>query len=339
MPSFLVTKQMSPALAARVMASVTGRRAKTPGKRRRPLTAALRLAALVLMVATVGTVIHIRHRSARQLRETRESLLHAMRAEVSSLSAADRDTLRRVEAAISAHSAPGYAGDWIADDLQSESRLAEALQLPTIYVRGPQDRMAHPGSLAQIALDSRKDAFVLCLLDPPEARTEKALKAKARAATVRGKIMQVTANVEPLAPLFQALPLLNGDWERRAMVAEPIETLSRLRKMLEAAPVEAAVRAAKAHQLLVVMDEAGDAKGPTELDGERPHSMRVILADLSNDKVRLRFRHDVDPSWISPNTRAEYASGIDSCGVAMDLRSAVLGRETILASDRQPAKH
>ena len=87
--------------------------------------------------------------------------------------------------------------------------------------------------------------------------------------------------------------------------------------------------AAKARQLLAVMDEPGDPKAPAELDGERPHAVRVTLTDLSSGQIRLRYRATVDPSWLSPTTRAEYASGIDGCALAVDLRNALLGRVAI----------
>ncbi len=51
--------------------------------------------------------------------------------------------------------------------------------------------------------------------------------------------------------------------------------------------------------------------------------MRVGLVDLEKDKVLLKLRRHVDPSWLSDATRAEYARGADSCTLAMDVRSAL----------------
>ena len=51
--------------------------------------------------------------------------------------------------------------------------------------------------------------------------------------------------------------------------------------------------------------------------------MRVVLTDLASGELRLRFRHGVDPGWLSDNARAQYASGIDSCALALDLRAAL----------------
>jgi hypothetical protein len=135
--------------------------------------------------------------------------------------------------------------------------------------------------------------------------------------------MQAAAHVERLEPLLQALPLLGPAWQQRVQAAETASALRGYRKLLEVAPIRAAVRAAKARQLLLVVDEPGDAKAAAELDGESPHAVRVIVTDLASDQLQLRFRHDVDPSWLSAGARAEYASGIDSCALALDLRAAL----------------
>jgi hypothetical protein len=74
------------------------------------------------------------------------------------------------------------------------------------------------------------------------------------------------------------------------------------------------------------MDEPGDPKAPAELDGERAHAVRVTLTEMESGQVRIRYRGAVDPSWLSANARAEHASGIDGCALALDLRNAVLGR-------------
>ena len=70
----------------------------------------------------------------------------------------------------------------------------------------------------------------------------------------------------------------------------------------------------------------GEMKYWVQLPGDT--ELRASLHDprAGNTYVRigeLRFRHDVDPSWLSPAARAEYASGIDSCALALDLRKAL----------------
>lgn len=322
MPSFLVTKHMSPALAARVLASVSGGQ---HGKLR-PLKTVLRLATFALLATALGSVLYVRQQRAQALEQQRSELLNAMRGQADLLTRSDRELPARVEAAVATHAVPTYAGDALPDELRHGQRLSELLALPTLYLRGPLDVLARSGSVTQAALGSWKDAFVLCLVDPPEARTEKALRAKARAALSHAGGMDAAMHVERLEPLLNALPLLGAAWQKRVRAAETSSALHGYRKLFEAAPIRAAVRAAKTRQLLLVLDEPGDPKAPAELDGERPHAVRVVLSDLTSGQLLLRFRRGVDPSWLSLAARAEYASGIDSCALAFDLREALAGQ-------------
>ncbi|HEY6078474.1 MAG TPA: hypothetical protein VIW29_06715 [Polyangiaceae bacterium] len=317
MPTLLVTKNMSPALAARVQAAVSGRRG-SQDSRRNPLAGALRVVTFVLLLAAAAGVVQVRRQRAAELEAARASLLTKMRSAAAQLSRADLELKGRAESAVALHAVPLYPGDLLADELRSERGLHDALSRPTLYIRGPLDGLANAARLAELAASSFKDALVACLLDAPDARTEQALRRKASA-----KAEPATAQVERLAPLLQALPLLGRAWQQRVESAATLEALSQLQKLYEVAPIPAALRAAKARQILIVMDEAGAIGGPTELDGERAHPVRLVLVDLTSGEVRLRFRRNVDPSWLSDNARAQNASGIDSCTLAFDLHQAI----------------
>lgn len=331
MPSFLVTKRMSPALAARVLESVSGRRQGTARKRLPPLIAASRLLAMAALVGAVGIGLHVRDQRSQLLQRERDSLLDAMRAAGGSLTRSDRELRARVQATLSAQAGAAHGVDEFASELRSEPGLKAELELPTLYVRGPLEAFTNPTRLEQAASSSFKDAFLLCLLEPPAARTETSLKAKARAGQTRTGVTAM-AHVERVDVLLRALPLLDRAWQERVRTAETSRAVASYEKLFAAAPIRAAVRAAKARQLLAVMDEPGDPKAAAELDGERPHPVRVVLTDLNTGQVRLRYRGTVDPSWLSAGARAEYASGIDSCALALDLRSAVLGRPQVAAA-------
>jgi hypothetical protein len=71
------------------------------------------------------------------------------------------------------------------------------------------------------------------------------------------------------------------------------------------------------------MDEPGGPGGTTELDGERPHDVRVALFDLQQRNALLRFRRHVDPSAFSDRGRASRASELDACALSFDVREAV----------------
>ncbi|HYP87772.1 MAG TPA: hypothetical protein VEQ59_06455 [Polyangiaceae bacterium] len=321
MPTFVVTRKMSPELAARVQAAVSGH-AGTPRSGR--LKSALRLLSFVFVVAAAIGVVHFQRQRTARLEAQRAELLRHLAEHARQLTRSDRDVPARVAAAVALHAAPSYAGDFVAHDLRDAARLNAALAQPTLYLRGPLEGLAQAGRLSELSASSNKDAFLLCLLAPPETRTEKALRVKASAAYAQGPSMQqATAHVERVAPLLQALPLLGADWQRRIQSAETSASLQVQGQLLDAAPLGAGIRAAKARQLLLVLDEAGTLKSSAELDGEREHQVRVVLTDLTSGQARLRYRHPVDPAWLSDTARAQYASGIDSCALAFDLRQSI----------------
>src|SRR4051812_10529339 len=240
---------MSPALAARVQTAVSGRAA-----RGRPLKALLRFLTLTFVIVSASGVVHFRRQRVQRLETERAQLLSTLEQAGNSLDRSDRELPQRVATAIALQSTPSYLGDQLPEVPFRDAELTEVLALPTLYVRGPLDALARTDRLSEVAAGSSKDAFLLCLLAPPEARTEKALRLKASAAAAQGKsTLQASAHVERLAPLLQALPILGRQWADRVRDAETSETLEKLAKLVAAAPLTAAVRAAKARQLLLVL--------------------------------------------------------------------------------------
>jgi hypothetical protein len=99
--------------------------------------------------------------------------------------------------------------------------------------------------------------------------------------------------------------------------------LSRLERELHAAKLDETTAAARARLVLFVVDEPSAPGGVTELDGERPHDVRVTLVSLEQPKPLLRVRRRVDPSVFSDRGRANHASALDSCALSFDVREAV----------------
>ncbi|HWA75322.1 MAG TPA: hypothetical protein VG937_23455 [Polyangiaceae bacterium] len=323
MPTFLVTSKMEPALAARVEASVRGQRVVARAVRHRYLLSVARLGLALALVGLVAIIITARKRSAEQLETSRAALHAAFLAQFRTLTESERHLGARMAALIAPHTVLDYAGDSIAVPLKAEAGLSEALTGGAIYVRGPLSGFSNAANLNRSASESAKDAFLLCLLDPPDSHTEQALRKKARAVNVGGKGSAALASVERLFPLLAVTPLLRPEWERALLSADSQTELDRLERLFRKSPNESAVRAAKAKRLLLVLDEPGDGPGPTELDGERAHQVRVALIDLKTERVELRLRRRVDPSWLSAPVRAEFARGIDSCSLALDVRAAL----------------
>lgn len=322
MPTFLVTSKMSPELRARVQASVQGRRAAPGARLKARSISLLRVSAVTVVVVLVWTAIALRARAADRLEAERRLLIERVERESLGLTERDRRIVDRVTSFLQAASG-NYPGDSVDEALRSSGSLAAVLARPSVYLRAPLASLSGADSLSRAAAVSFNDALVLCLVDPPGARTEKSLLSRARSAYAGGERARAAAHVERLSDALVGLPFLSREWVAEVRSAENSYALERLDQHFSRAPLSGAKRAAKAELLLFAIDEPGEAGGPTELDGERPHQVRFGMVDLAADKVLLQLRRKVDPSWISSNARAEFASGIDSCGLALDVHAAV----------------
>lgn len=323
MPTLLVTRKMSPALAARVQASVEGRRA-APGARLAPRAVSLlRLALFAAGAIAVAWLAASLRRVHLELAAERSALLERARRESASLTPEERAIAQRILPWLALQSAR-YEGDLIADELRSSGAFAALIARPTVYVRGPVASFDGLPRVIESASSSFNDPFVLCLNAPPAERSEKLLRAKAHAAyAARSEAAHKTSHVQRLMDALVGLPFLGSEWQGRVEAASSRDELLKLRRSFEAAPLEGAKRAARAELLLSVMDEPSDAPGPSELDGERPHEVRVGVVDLATRKVLLRLRRRVDPAWVSEATRAQFAAGIDGCALALDVHAAI----------------
>jgi hypothetical protein len=327
MATFLTTSRMSPALVARIEASVSGRRPGAERKSWAPLVTALaRGAAVAFVVAVVAGVIVMRRRDRDALEASRTAVLDALHAQTAGVTDADRGAAGRAETWLM-RLGGAYEGDRVADEARAPGALDAILARPAMYARGPIAGFASATRAAETAAAAPKDALLLCLMDPPSARVEKTLLTKVRTAYAAGAgVEQRTANVRLLHEAEAGVPFLSPPWEERVHAAREPAEIARLGKELDRAPLAAAKKALRAEVLIAALDEPGDGHGPTELDGERPHDVRVAVVDLAADKVLVRARLHVDPSWITTKVRSEYAAGIDACALAMDVRSAVAAR-------------
>jgi hypothetical protein len=211
-----------------------------------------------------------------------------------------------------------YDGDFVASALQAPGAMAAYLTRESVYVRLSLRSLSNTSSLVTAASSSYKDVFLLCLVSPPDSRTEKALLGKVRATHSAGAAERM-AKIHRLNDAEQGLQMLLPAFAARIESAQRVEDLFRLEAELKKAPIEEALRALRASLLVFALDEEGTGQGPTELDGERPHDVRVHFVDLSSNTTLLRLRKHVDPRGISEATRAMFAAGIDSCSLALDI--------------------
>lgn len=325
MPTLLTSSKMHPALATRVEASVRGRRqVKGGGRRLTPrLVSLARLALLVVVVGAVASFLVARHDDERDRARRRAQLLADVRAHAASLTPADLEAVPRIESWL-VRASGDYEGDLVDGELRAPKALTAVLERPAVYVRGPLSGFGTPAKIAQTAAASAKDALLLCLVEPPASRVENVMLGTVRLAYGRGTTMEDhSARVRRLHDAEVGLPFLLPPWSELVAAAKEAAELARLERELRKAPIDSAKEAARARLLIVAMDEPGDGGGPTELDGERVHPVRVALVDLAGGKVLLRLRKVVDPTWISLARRSELATGLDSCGLALDVHDAV----------------
>jgi len=328
MATFLTTSKMDPALVARIEASVSGKRRKPGRAAVAPrLVSVARLALIFIVVGVVYSVVSVRKRDKQQVSLARTELLLVASKNEASLTPSEKTSVARAEAWLVNFSRT-YDGELVADELRAPGALTASLARPVVYVRGSIGAFSSSRRIAEAASTSAKDALLLCLLEPPSARAEKDLLAKVRVAYAGGPVMEDhTRNVRRLHEAEIGLPFLTPQWSERVQTAPELADLTRLKRDLDRAPIEAAKQAARANLLLVAMDEPGTGGGPTELDGERTHWVRLGLVDLASEKILLSTRKLVDPSWISLAKKSEYASGLDSCGLAYDIHETVRTRK------------
>ena len=322
MATFLVNAKMSPELAARVDASVHGRRgASGRAVKSARVTALVRLVLFVGIAAAIGSFASWRRGEGRRIDGDRAALLESLHARGAAIGEREKGAPARVEPWLVALSGP-YEGDALAPELRAPGALDARLARPTVYVHGPTGAFHGPTGIAGAAAASVKDTFVSCLLAPPASKSERAMLESVRAVYSGGASFEErTANVARLADGQAALRVLTPAFEARIKDADDDVALAKVKGELDRAPLEKAKLALSAELLVAVMDEPGTGAGPSELDGERPHDVRVALVDLAAGKVLLRARRRVDPGGWSEKSRAQYSVDLDECGRALDVRA------------------
>lgn len=320
MPTFLTSRGMSPALASRVRASVRGasRGQKSGSPRRRLLVAVARVAAVLVVLAVGRSFLAFRLQKTSELDRARAALRDTTRAHAASLSAPQRDVFGRAAGWLAAEAGP-YPGD-VVDAEVSRTGIDLLAHRTVAYVRGDLGAFRSAAALVEETASNRKDALLACLVAPPAGSDEKTVLARVRDVYLRG--VPDAPKVDLLHAAAEGLPFLAPTWEAKIEAADDVRTVDLLRRAFEHAPIEAAKRVARAELLLYAMDEPRRGSGPTEIDGEALHDVRVGVVDMSDGHVLLRLRKPVDPANIPSTARVVYARGMDSCTLAMSVRAA-----------------
>lgn len=326
MTTLLVQKKMHPALAARIEASVRGendRRARERGARRG--TAVARVLVLAAALVTGRACFTLRARETSELDASRSALVGDVHAKAAALGDGGREVVSRVLPILARHAA-SPSPDLVAPEVAGAG-LGALLARPAIYVRGPASAFADEQATLAAARTSRKDPFVVCLVDPPASGDEKAILDHTRAVYMGGGEAR-TRTVSHLSDAMTGLPYLAEAFVEKARTAKTVQEVVALRRSFEKAPLDAAIAASRAEILIAALDEPGTGGGPTELDGERAHDVRVLISELRTGRDLVRLRRPVDPAWMSSTARVVYASGMDGCRLALDVRKAVTAAST-----------
>jgi hypothetical protein len=315
MATFLTNRKMSPGLRARIETSVSGRKSTGPSP---AFVRALARFGILVMIIAIVVWLSVKKREGGQLLEReRASLLDLLHATTASVTDDDRRAVARDEAFI-LKLASTYEGDLIPDELRAPNALKAVLARPLVYVRGPVDAFANSAAIERAAAASVTDTFLTCLIEPPRARTESHVVGQVRAASKAD-----LSHVHRLADAYRGLTILDPSLEQRVRAARDLRAVTKLRTELERTPLDLAKQAWRAAILVIVVDEPGDPNTIAEFDGERPHDVRVEIADVVAAKVLFRLRRHVDPSVWSASARVDYASGLDGCALAFDVHESL----------------
>jgi hypothetical protein len=304
--TFLTTAKMSRELAARVESSVRGKRIRPGETTLGPVArTVIRFTLAALVIGGVWAFFAAKRSDAKQFDRDRAALVDRLKQASDGITQPQIDAVKKDEQLLVRFSTQ-YDGDTI--ELQ-----AKDFDRTMMYVRGPLYDFASTAKLVDIAKATLKDPLLSCLIHPPSAKTEKAI-----VQSVRNPAS--TPNVVRFADAETGTPFLAPAYAEKVRAATTEGELAVYKQSVDRANLEATKPALRAELLLAVMDEPGPSGGITEMDGERPHDVRIYLVERASQKVLLRLRKWVDPSGWTADHRAQFASGMDGCALAFDIR-------------------
>ncbi len=323
MGTFLTNSKMNPALRERIEASVRAGSPRVPGaapSRLRPrVVAVVRVAAAAGLIAAVVSVLVMWRRTTREFEQSRAALLMDVRARAAAFTAPQRRMVEQIEGLLLDADDPS-APDYIAPALTKPRALQALLDRPSVYLRGPSAAFGNVSALRALSAEASQDAFIHCLIRPPSARNEKAVLAAVRAA-YDGDVASEAVQVGQLHAARMALPFISQPWLERVETVTSSAELKHMRRQFERAPLQKALRVARALHVVAVLDEPKAAGAVVEIDGATAHRVQVVLYEIASGKQLLRLRRSVDPAWVSEKHRSAAARDLNSCRLALDVRA------------------
>lgn len=327
MPSSLINPKFNPALAARVAASVSGRRmGHKSAKSQRSRTFWLRLGGLVAVSGIALAVVSELRTRARELADAKHALLGARSELQQTLTANAKSIGERLSDVIEREASVDH-GAVRHESLDTLTAWDALLARPIVYARVNVDAINPPDRFDAALAESRKDAFVFCLKQPPVDRTEKELLKRVNDAFGRGS-EEFTGNVHRAHDALLSLRLLDPSIDRQIERAEELPLVVHLQHLFDEARLDERLPAVFGEVLIAVLDGPKVANTPVELDGASVHRARLVVVDISreNAQVLLRTHFDLDPGWVSERRRHQYAQSLEGCRMAYDVRTALAHR-------------
>ncbi len=316
MGTFLTTPRMNPALKARVERAVSRKAAamhhasalgmsKPFASRQgfRPIQLAPIFAIVLIGSLFAAMVVH----EKRALEEDRAALLHELEELRVGLPAGHEGLIAETERLIVASS--DDVPDLIDPSLRQPGGLDAVLRRPALYVHSSEAALCDKRGIENAALESNKDALLVCLLHPPASMAEPDLLAKVRGVYFAGaKVDDETGTVRRLAEARVGLAVLVPAFETSVREAQDQNTLKKLRRELQKAPVEQGKKAAHAEIMIIGADSMA--------------GVRVTLIDLVAKKTLLRVRRRPEAQTWS-KLALNNKEAIEGCSVAALVRTVV----------------
>jgi hypothetical protein len=335
MPTFLTHPRLSPALAKRIEASVSGRNVNGRRLSVPTVNAVVRLIAVSFFGLVITLVVNEQHSRKRALAAAKEDCLASMAAVRQRVPAHGFELRATAESWLSRESS-AYAGD-----VPPGARSDAFAPRTSIYIRAALSDIGSADGLSRAAADSRLDAFTYCWHNAPPDRAEKVLMkhllqpgsdipsvAAGSGGAIGTLVPEREAADNAPASIFRfhdltlALDMLRPQVTEQLMATESLPVVQELGRTWALAKVDKRVLATHARLLLAVLDEPKTPGTPVELDGAADQWVRVLVVDLARAELLLRRRIHLDPTWVTERRRPQYASRLLACRLAFDVRNA-----------------
>jgi hypothetical protein len=293
----------------------------------------------LLAVAGLGTVGVVATRW--DLARRKGDLAGAAARESAALGDRPRALVTAMDEVVLAAAEGTWPGDFVAGDLVDPAARSALFEGSIVYARAAVPELSRLDAIGAAVRRSEKDAFVLCLVEPPREATAAALRAAATRYWMGGALFEdATHDVFSLSQVHKGLRPLSDAFAAELAEADDHLFVRRLEEEYDQRTPNAlsmARTAASADLLVVVADELPAGFAPPEVGKSltatrrpavlpqiegAPHVVRVVVWSAERRGVVLRIRVPVDARGLglSEAERIMIAPHVQGCQAAVALR-------------------